>query len=146
MVLKAIWQFMDRDVTHKILCGPKPNFPPKWRLGETGNKFYVIKVNLDEDVIWTGWLSKTNRENIKVKYNIYIYVSLFLFYNIVFLIRETFFTFFSSIWYILLFHRDIQRKLNVRVSSCVVNLHQTKYIWAVSTHFVLLNQLKVNLY
>ena len=38
-------------------------------------------VNLKEDVIWTGpglytviwtgWLTKTNRENINVKYNIY---------------------------------------------------------------------------
>ena len=25
MTLRAIWQFMDRDVTHKILYGPKRN-------------------------------------------------------------------------------------------------------------------------
>jgi hypothetical protein len=70
MVLRAIWQFMDQDVTHKILYGPKrscelfvilyfasknkPNFLPKERLEETGNKFDVIMVNLSEDVIWTG--------------------------------------------------------------------------------------------
>ena len=24
MALRAIWQFMDRDVTHKIVYGPKP--------------------------------------------------------------------------------------------------------------------------
>ena len=63
--------------------------PPKTSLifsrnkdsGEIGNKFDVIMVNLDEDVIWTGpglytviwtgWLTKTNRENINIKYNIY---------------------------------------------------------------------------
>jgi hypothetical protein len=42
-------------------------------------------VNHDEDVIWTGsglytaiwtgWYTKTNRENINVKYNIYIIVT-----------------------------------------------------------------------
>ena len=42
-------------------------------------------VNLDENVIWTGpglytviwtdWLTKTNRENINVKYNIFAYSS-----------------------------------------------------------------------
>ena len=41
-------------------------------------------VNLNEDVIWTGlytviwtgWLTKTNRENINVKYSIPIYLDL----------------------------------------------------------------------
>ena len=28
MALRAIWQFMDRDVTHKILCEPKRSWGP----------------------------------------------------------------------------------------------------------------------
>ena len=48
-------------------------------------------VNLDEDVIWTGpslytviwpgWLTKTNRKNINVNYNIYI-IDISVFYDI----------------------------------------------------------------
>ena len=55
-------------------------FSSKIRLGETDNKFDVIMMNLDEDVILilpghytvtlTGWLTKTNNENTNVKYNI----------------------------------------------------------------------------
>ena len=56
--------------------------PTKYYI-ETGNKFDVVMVNLDEDVLWTGpglytviWtglLTKTNRENINVKYNISLF-------------------------------------------------------------------------
>ena len=50
-------------------------------------------VNLNEDVIWTGpglytviwtgWLTKTNLENINVKYNIVRYMSLLIFFFVI---------------------------------------------------------------
>ena len=57
------WQFMDRDVTHKILYGPQLRFGPYTILWVTDRPGQYT-------VIRTSSLTNTNTENINVKYNI----------------------------------------------------------------------------
>ena len=48
MALRAIWQFMDRDVTHKILYGPKLAFGLKCH--ELFVILYSLQANLSDDM------------------------------------------------------------------------------------------------
>jgi hypothetical protein len=111
MALRAIWQFMDRDVTHKILyyfVGDRPvhklPFCPKChelfvilysRLANLSDGMFfcycIYKAknefgqNPEENIILTGSLTKKNRENINVKIMIKTLISnlvrLILFWN-----------------------------------------------------------------
>jgi hypothetical protein len=60
MALRVIWQYMDRSVTNKILYGPKLLSP------------FPVHITL----YWPAALTKTNRENKNVKYNIFVYYTI----------------------------------------------------------------------
>jgi hypothetical protein len=106
MALLAKWQFMDRSVTHKIVYGPQPRFGPYnilWVTSGSINCHVALSAMMNYLLIieyqnkkhafnwlntlhvtftnilkyWPASLTKTNRENKNVKYNIYIYIYIY---------------------------------------------------------------------
>ena len=63
---------MVRDVTHNIVYGPKRSDRPVHKLpfDPKCHELFVIVYLKPKIVIWIGSLTKTNRENINVKYYI----------------------------------------------------------------------------
>jgi hypothetical protein len=75
MALRAIWQFMDRDVTHKILYGPKRSWGPYtilWvNLSQVTDKLYHILFYLMY-LAWTGFIQQVDLHDIILRTEYYL--------------------------------------------------------------------------